>query len=36
MFTLILVAINAAIVAAGATSEQQPGTEEIEDFIPCC
>jgi hypothetical protein len=36
MFTLILLAINFATVVAGAAGEKQPGSDEIEDFIPCC
>ena len=36
MFTLILLAINFATVVAGAVGEQQPGSGDVQDFIPCC
>jgi hypothetical protein len=35
MFSLILIAINIAILVAGAAGEKRPGTEGIEDLIPC-
>jgi len=35
MFGIFLLLINVATIAVGAVSEKRPGTEDVQDLIPC-